>query len=302
MNAASRGPDPGFLRGNARPGDAAGRSGHRPQHEPDLHGVGPSSQGPFPRPPQTGRRPCSIVVPTLNEAAHLEAALRSARAGCPHELIVVDGGSTDGTVSVAKAAGAVVIAAAPGRARQMNLGAARATGAVLLFLHADTVLPEAWPAVVEETLAGPGVVAGAFGFRLAEEFAGRWLVQWTTNLRSRWLQQPYGDQALFLPRAVFQRLGGFADLPIMEDYEFVRRLRHLGRVVTARTTAVTSGRRWKQLGWVRTTLLNKLMIAGYRLGISPRRLERIYRRASARTRGAAEAPAEAGQVTLRATG
>lgn len=241
-------------------------------------------------------------MPALNEAAHLEASLRSARAGDPHELIVVDGGSTDDTVGIARAAGAVVIPSGPGRARQLNLGAARARGETLLFLHADTVLPPDWPAAVAEALARPGVVAGAFGFRLADEFAGRWVVEWTTNLRSRWLQQPYGDQALFVPRAIFDRLGGFADLPILEDYEFVRRLRRYGRVATANAPVATSGRRWKHLGWLRTTLLNKWVIAGYRLGMSPERLARAYRRAYASKMGTRLAPAEPSQAVLRAAG
>jgi hypothetical protein len=159
----------------------------------------------------------------------------------------------------------------------MNAGAAQATGNVLLFLHADTLLPDNWTRVVTETLKTPGVVAGSFGFRVAERFPGRWLVEWTTNLRSRWFQNPYGDQTQFLRRAMFEELGGFADLPIMEDYELNQRLRKLGRVVTAEAAAITSGRRWKRLGVVRTTLTNKMMIAGFHLGVCPHKLARFYR-------------------------
>jgi len=223
----------------------------------------------------------SIIIPTLNEAAHIAATLQSVRPGRPHEIILVDGGSTDDTRALAEAAGVTVIQSEPGRARQMNAGAARATGNVLLFLHADTLLPNEWTRIVQETLGQPGVVAGSFGFRISERFAGWRLVEWTTNLRSRWFQNPYGDQTQFIRRALFEELGGFADLPIMEDYELNQRLRKRGRVATSSAVAITSGRRWKKLGLVRTTLINKMVITGYHLGVCPHKLARFYRRAPA---------------------
>jgi rSAM/selenodomain-associated transferase 2 len=223
----------------------------------------------------------SVIIPALNEETHIVATLQSVRAGRPHEIIVVDRGSADNTRAIAQTAGAMLIQSTPGRARQMNAGAARATGNVLLFLHADTLLPENWTRVVTETLGQPGVVAGSFGFRIAEEFAGRRLVEWTTNLRSRWFQNPYGDQTQFLRRALFEELGGFADLPIMEDYELNQRLRRRGRAATSATTAITSGRRWKKLGVIRTTLINKMIITGFHLGMCPHKLARFYRRSPA---------------------
>ncbi len=225
----------------------------------------------------------SVIIPALNEAAHIAATLECVRKSSPHEIIVVDGGSADETCAIALNRGAKVIHSKPARARQMNAGAAQATGNVLLFLHADTLLPDNWTRVVTDTLKAPGVAAGSFGFRVAERFPGRWLVEWTTNLRSRWFQNPYGDQTQFLRRAVFEELGGFADLPIMEDYELNQRLRKLGRVVTAEAAAITSGRRWKRLGVVRTTLTNKMMIAGFHLGVCPHKLARFYRRSPARS-------------------
>jgi GT2 family glycosyltransferase len=106
---------------------------------------------------------------------------------------------------------------------------------------------------------------------------GKWFVESTTNLRSRWFQHPYGDQAIFVRRSLFEELGGFADLPIMEDYEFVQRLRKCGNVITAPEPAITSGRRWKELGFFRTLLTNRLMVGGYHLGVCPRKLAALYR-------------------------
>jgi uncharacterized protein len=226
----------------------------------------------------------SVILPALNDAAHIEASIQSAQAGHPHEVLVVDGGSADGTPRIAEAAGAQVFSSKPGRARQMNAGAARATGNILLFLHSDTCLPANWPRIVQETLEQPVVLAGAFALRIREAFTGRWLIELAANLRSRHLQSPYGDQALFLRRSLFEELGGFADLPIMEDYELTRRLKALGRIVTVKAGATTSGRRWCRLGVVRTTLINSMMVIGYTLGISPARLAKLYSAAGLRVR------------------
>jgi rSAM/selenodomain-associated transferase 2/rSAM/selenodomain-associated transferase 1 len=233
---------------------------------------------------EAGPERISVVVPALNEAAAIAGTLASVRRGRPHEIVVVDGGSSDATVRVAREAGARVLESARGRARQMNAGAARATGNVLLFLHADTTLGEGWPAAVAETLARRGVVAGAFRFRIEGAFAGKALVEHNTNLRSRWLGRPYGDQGLFLRRSTFEASGGFADLPLLEDHELVARLRRRGRVATADLPATTSGRRWKELGVVRTTLVNQWILAAYALGVAPERLARLYRTAATRSR------------------
>ncbi len=227
-----------------------------------------------------GPQRVSVIIPALNEAEHIAATLESVRCDNPHEVFVVDGGSTDDTTQRARTAGARVVESSPGRAWQMNAGAARATGNLLLFLHADTVLPDNWARVVQETLGQPGIVAGAFGFRIDAGFAGKWFVEWTTNLRSRWWQLPYGDQGLFLRRSAFEELGGFADVAIMEDYEFVRRLRRRGRIVTLSQKAITSGRRWKRLGFLRATWINKRMVAGYHLGQPAAKLAEIYAQTS----------------------
>ena len=219
----------------------------------------------------------SVIIPALNEERHIAATLRAVGQSTCHEVIVVDGGSTDTTVQRAKEAGANVLSSKPGRACQMNAGAAKAEGGSLLFLHADTLLPPRWGEVVPRTLGAPGVAAGAFRFRIAESFAGKSFIEWTAGVRSRWLQRPYGDQGLFLSRAQFEELGGFADLPIMEDYEFSARLRRRGRIVTVGEAALTSARRWKTLGVMRTTLRNQWTLAGYHLGVSPQKLATRYR-------------------------
>lgn len=220
----------------------------------------------------------SVVIPALNEEAQMTSALRFLHQSHPQEIIVADGGSTDVTARLAKETGARVVVTKPGRARQMNAAAAVANGNVLLFLHVDTLPPPNWLKLIPETLRRPGIAAGAFGLRIAEEFSGKSFIEWTGGLRSKWLQLPYGDQGLFLTRALFERIGGFADLPIMEDYEMVRRLRRFGRVVTLEQPATTSGRRWRHLGVLRTTVINQLVVLGYHLGVNPHKLREFYRR------------------------
>jgi rSAM/selenodomain-associated transferase 2 len=212
-----------------------------------------------------------VVVPALNEAALIGAALARLR-GVP--VTVADGGSSDATRELAAAAGARVVVATGGRGAQQNAGAA-ALGDVdaLLFLHADTILPNGWRAEVERILAG-GAALGAF--RLA--IPGHPLIAAGANARSRLLALPYGDQALFIGRPVFDTLGGFRPLPIMEDYDLVRRARRLGRIGLARTAVTTSNRRWRRRGVVRTTLVNQAVLAGWALGIAPDRLAAFYRR------------------------
>lgn len=224
-----------------------------------------------------GRGRVSVVIPACNEAPELPRTLDAARCGEPHEIIVVDGGSTDATREIARARDAIVLTAPAYRATQMNRGAAIATGEWLLFLHADTLLPADYAHHVRETLAPPGVVAGAFEFAIADDFPSRRWIERATNFRARRWQSPYGDQALFLRRETFRQAGGFPELPIMEDYELVHRLRARGKISIAPAAALTSGRRWRDLGAVRTTLLNGAIILAYRLGVPPARLAGWYR-------------------------
>jgi len=221
----------------------------------------------------------SIVIPTLNEAAQITQTLTRLRAQSPGvDCWVVDGGSVDQTVELAIVSGARVLHCTGGRGAQLNLGARHAAGDTLLFLHADTQLPPDFEGEVESVLSQPGVVAGAFPLDIASADWRLKLVMWGTQHRSRWLQLPYGDQALFLKRSTFEATGGFPLLPIMEDFVWVRSLQRLGRIALAQSPVLTSDRRWKRLGLVQTTIVNQLMILGYFAGVSPQRLAQWYRR------------------------
>ena len=219
----------------------------------------------------------SVCIPTLNEADRVAATLATLQDLEGVEVIVGDGGSTDATAEVARGCGARLVTASGGRAAQLNAAAAVASGRYLLFLHADTRLPDGWAALVRGALADPMVSAGAF--RFATDGTGPLLrmVTWGANLRSRLGQLPYGDQGLFTTRRRFRQMDGFAALPIMEDYEWVRRMRRRGRVVTLPAAAVTSARRWQRLGVWRVLVRNQCMIAGYLAGVDPARLARYYR-------------------------
>ncbi len=211
----------------------------------------------------------SVIIPALNEAEHIAGAIDSARNEAD-ELIVADGGSRDATVRIARDRGARVIAARAGRGAQLAAGAASATHDVLLFLHADTRLPAGWSERVRGALGRPGVAGCAF--RLVIDVPGRFLrlLERAVAWRSRALQLPYGDQAIAVRREVYQRAGGFRPIEVMEDFDFVRRLRRLGRIELLDDAVVTSGRRWRRRGVVRTTLVNQLCIAAFLLGVPPR--------------------------------
>lgn len=219
----------------------------------------------------------SVVVPALNEAGRIKQCVQAAKRGTGTEIIVVDGGSDDGTPEEAAEPGVEVLRTRPGRAHQMNVGAEAASGDALLFLHADTLLPDGYGGCVRRLLADDSNVAGAFRFSIGSYSPTARFIERTVNMRARRLQLPYGDQALFLRRETFDNMGGFPDMPIMEDYEFVRRLRARGRIAVARPAVYTSPRRWQTHGELKTTFVNKCMVAGYHAGIPPSTLATLYR-------------------------
>ncbi len=227
--------------------------------------------------PLTGEpRPVlSVVIPTLNEQGHIEATLAAARCEGA-ELIVADGGSTDRTVGLAERAGARVVAAPPGRARQQNAGAALAQADILLFLHADTRLPPDYAARVFETMLDTRAVGGGFLWRTDLNHPLMRVAERFVTWRTRYRNEPWGDQAIFVRRPVFERLGGFADLPIAEDWHFVRRLRSLGRMAAIEAPVITSARRWQRVGVLRTFAINWAIIAGLRVGLPGHWLARLY--------------------------
>ena len=214
----------------------------------------------------------------------LKEALASTCPSTNVEVIVVDGGSWDGTVQIAQSSGVEVLSSPAGRACQMNLGAKAATGNILLFLHADTLLPPGFDAMIRTALESSlkvyrkAPVAGAFAVWIDASLISLRLIERGINWRSRFLQMPYGDQAIFLRKEVFYDIGSFPKLPIMEDFELMYRLRRKGRIVIIETPVTTSARRWLQSGVFKTTIINQLIIIAYLMGVSPERLVRWYRR------------------------
>jgi rSAM/selenodomain-associated transferase 2 len=223
----------------------------------------------------------SIVVPVLNEATDIEAtlsALAPLRArGC--EVIVADGGSEDDTLALARPLATRTLAAPCGRARQMNAGAAIATGDVLLFLHADTRLPDNADRLIAKALATSRRIWGRFDVRFADGALP--LIACMMNLRSRLTGIATGDQAMFVTRAAFEAGGGFPDIPLMEDIALSRRLKQVSRPISLRACVATSARRWRKHGVIGTVLLMWRLRLAYFLGAEPKALARAYGYAAA---------------------
>jgi rSAM/selenodomain-associated transferase 2 len=250
----------------------------------------------------------SVVIPALDEAGHIEAAIRSARpepilepnsepiagsippveflsgssagrkfepsdlSASGVEIIVVDGGSRDDTAERAAAAGAHVVHGERGRARQLRDGMGAAAGEVVLMLHADTRLPAGWDDGVRAALADPAVVGGAFRLRFDERSPGLALIEWGARLRSALWRLPYGDQALFVRRDALDAIGGVPQVPVMEDVDLVQALKRRGRIALLPLSVLTSARRYREGGAFRTVVRHFFAVVARVLGVDRARL------------------------------
>jgi rSAM/selenodomain-associated transferase 2 len=234
----------------------------------------------------------SIIIPTLNEENHIAQVLRTTAQRCAipdaTEIIVVDGGSSDATMARARQCTAElqnngmtlhILSGPKGRAWQMNIGAEHARGDILLFLHADTLLPRHFDRHIRTALAAEPLTLGAFNLKINTDTQVMKWICWWANVRSRVFALPYGDQALFVQRSDFMRLGMFPAMEIMEDFAFVRKFKRSGGNISVLSDKViTSARRWQKRGCLFTTMCNQIMILGYYLHIPTRHLARWYRR------------------------
>ena len=228
----------------------------------------------------------SVIIPTLNEESNLAIQLSALQAYPDLEIIVADGNSEDQTAAIAQKHRVMLIWTEGGRSRQLNCGAEAASGNILLFLHCDTLLPDNFGHQIHDILNLPGTSAGAFQLNIKARGIGYRLVEWGVNLRSRLCRLPYGDQAIFIRKDIFDQVGGFPDFPIMEDLGLVRRLKRLGTIRIAPAAVITSARRWQELGIIRTTLLNQVMLIGFFLNADLKKLRQRYYRNTSRSENA----------------
>lgn len=227
----------------------------------------------------------SVIIPTLNEKDGISRSIRSAIGAQDVEVIVSDGGSTDGTIHIAESYGAKVVRSPKGRAAQMNAGAKAASGDILLFLHGDSILPWGYGRLVREALSDKTLSLGAFSLRIGlpgelkdPEFRSSMdAISFWANVRSKWLSLPYGDQGFFMEKSLFHGLGGFPDMPLLEDVSLVRSASKVGRIGTISATIRTSSRRWRKLGAARTSIRNSMIMLAWAIGVSPTALASWYR-------------------------
>jgi rSAM/selenodomain-associated transferase 2 len=220
----------------------------------------------------------SIIIPALNERANLERAIARAWEAGADEIILSDGGSTDGTWEAAARLACRRVRGPAGRARQQNAGAALAQGDVLLFQHADNWLEAGAARQIEEALASQHAVCGAFRQKIEAPGLGYRLLEWGNALRVRWQGLAYGDQNIFLTHQLFRQIGGFPDVPLMEDLLLMRVLRRRAWPVLLPGPLHVDARRWRRQGIVRQTARNWSLVTAWRLGVPLERLTRHYPR------------------------
>jgi rSAM/selenodomain-associated transferase 2 len=218
----------------------------------------------------------SVIIPTLNEALILNQTLTAINRHSPHEVIIADGGSQDGTLDIAEKFSPRIVNSPPGRALQMNAGAEIATGDLLLFLHADSQVDTHSYNKMMVVMKQGNSLGGAFSLAIESEKPSLRLISTLATLRSKYLHLVYGDQAIFVRTHVFRDMGGFASIPICEDLDFFRRLRGKGPIVLLEEKALTSARRWRTEGIIFTTLRNMVIATLFLLGFPPKILSKWY--------------------------
>ena len=218
----------------------------------------------------------SVIIPVLNEEETIAVTLAALTRLAPHEIIVVDGSSTDKTAAICQQFGVTFLPSHRSRARQMNRGAQEASGDVLLFLHADTRLPESAFRDVATALSDSRYLGGRFDVELE---GGHWMLKVIgamINCRSRLSKIATGDQAIFVHRKIFEQMGGYPDIPLMEDIAFCRTLKRMGDIACLKSRVVSSARRWQAEGLWRTILKMWALKLLFFAGVSPHRLKQYY--------------------------
>jgi rSAM/selenodomain-associated transferase 2 len=227
-----------------------------------------------------GNRRISVIIPVLNERAHIHKCLENLQTqglADSRQIIVVDGDAEGSTIDLVRDGEVLCLKSAPGRGRQMNAGAAVADGEILLFLHVDTVLPAGALENISGIMATQKYVAGAFDLAIDSKRLFLKYIAFRARCRSRQNRIPYGDQAIFIRRDYFERLGGFSEIPIMEDVDLMRRIKKdRQKIHILRDRVLTSPRRWEAEGPLYTTMRNQFLLSLYYLGVSPERLSRLY--------------------------
>ncbi len=222
----------------------------------------------------------SVIIPVLNEEKLIKNSIESLRQLNPLEIIVADGGSTDETCYIAQSCGAKIVKSAKGRGMQLQAGAAEVKGEILFFIHADAHISEKLRPIHLETAINEGYTGGFLSLRFNEKSPSIFLVEFFANLRSRLFQLPYGDQAIFIKRDIFEKLGGFKKYPFLEDLDFVSRVKKIGKLKYLPFSVTVSARRLKKgypFSPIVVSIRNVLIAILFKLGVSPHKLIRLYK-------------------------